>query len=178
MIAMAISCNPDVLIADEPTTALDVTIQAQILKLIRKLKDDFGTAVVLITHDMGVVADMADRIAVMYAGRVVEQGTGRELFYDPQHPYTWGLLGSIARLDRPRPRRLAAIPGLPPSLLRLPEGCAFSARCAHRFDQCSERPELLERVAAGHLDACHLSPQRKKDLRVTTIHPELVGEAQ
>ena len=113
MIAMAVSCNPDVLIADEPTTALDVTIQAQILKLIRKLKEDFGTAVVLITHDMGVVADMADRIAVMYAGKIIEQGTSRDLFYDPQHPYTWGLLGSIARLDRPRPRRLAAIPGLP-----------------------------------------------------------------
>jgi ABC-type dipeptide/oligopeptide/nickel transport system ATPase component len=104
MIAMAISCNPDLLIADEPTTALDVTIQAQILSLIKKLREDYGTAVVLITHDMGVVADMADRIAVMYAGRIIEQGTQRELFYDPQHPYTWGLLGSIARLDRPRPR--------------------------------------------------------------------------
>ena len=130
MIAMAVSCNPDLLIADEPTTALDVTIQAQILNLIKKLREDFGTAVVLITHDMGVVADMADRIAVMYAGRIVEQGTQRELFYDPQHPYTWGLLGSIARLDRPRPRRLAAIPGLPPSLLRLPAGCAFADRCS------------------------------------------------
>ena len=133
MIAMAISCNPDLLIADEPTTALDVTIQAQILNLIRKLREEYGTAVVLITHDMGVVADMADRMAVMYAGRIVEQGTQRELFYDPQHPYTWGLLGSIARLDRPRPRRLAAIPGLPPSLLRLPEGCAFADPCTHRF---------------------------------------------
>ena len=104
MIAMAVSCNPDILIADEPTTALDVTIQAQILTLLRKLKNDFGTAVVLITHDMGVVADMADRIAVMYAGRIVEQGTRREVFYDAQHPYTWGLLGSIARLDRPKPQ--------------------------------------------------------------------------
>ncbi|HYK29260.1 MAG TPA: ABC transporter ATP-binding protein, partial [Streptosporangiaceae bacterium] len=129
MIAMAVSCNPDVLIADEPTTALDVTIQAQILNLIKKLRTEFGTAVVLITHDMGVVADMADRIAVMYAGRIVEQGTQREIFYDPQHPYTWGLLGSIARLDRPRPRRLAAIPGQPPSLMRLPQGCAFADRC-------------------------------------------------
>ena len=119
MIAMAVSCHPDILIADEPTTALDVTIQAQILTLLRKLKNDFGTAVVLITHDMGVVADMADRIAVMYAGRIVEQGTRREVFYDAQHPYTWGLLGSIARLDRPKPRRLATIPGQPPSLLRL-----------------------------------------------------------
>jgi peptide/nickel transport system ATP-binding protein len=177
MIAMAVSCNPSVLIADEPTTALDVTIQAQILKLIKKLKEDFGTAVVLITHDMGVVADMADRIAVMYAGRIVEQGTQRDLFYDPQHPYTWGLLGSIARLDRPRPRRLAAIPGLPPSLLRLPAGCAFSSRCAHRFDACAEKPELRDRLGNGHLDACHLDGQQKKDLRERTLRPELVEEA-
>jgi peptide/nickel transport system ATP-binding protein len=176
MIAMAVSCNPDLLIADEPTTALDVTIQAQILSLIRKLKADFGTAVVLITHDMGVVADMADRIAVMYAGKIVEQGTQRELFYDPQHPYTWGLLGSIARLDRPRPRRLAAIPGLPPSLMRLPAGCAFAERCAHRFDRCAEVPGLLDRSGTGHLDACHLSLQQKQDLRDRTIHPELVEE--
>ena len=128
MIAMAVSCNPDILIADEPTTALDVTIQAQILNLLRKLKDDFGTAVVLITHDMGVVADLADRIAVMYAGRIVEQGTRREVFYDAQHPYTWGLLGSIARLDRPKPQapggdsRAAALaaPAVPGVRLRRP----------------------------------------------------------
>jgi oligopeptide/dipeptide ABC transporter ATP-binding protein len=132
MIAMAVSCNPDILIADEPTTALDVTIQAQILNLIKKLRTDFGTAVVLITHDMGVVADLADRIAVMYAGRIVEQGGRRDVFYDAQHPYTWGLLGSIARLDRPKPRRLSTIPGLPPSLLRPPQGCAFGDRCRRR----------------------------------------------
>jgi oligopeptide/dipeptide ABC transporter ATP-binding protein len=179
MIAMAISCNPDVLIADEPTTALDVTIQAQILNLIKKLKDDFGTAVVLITHDMGVVADMAERIAVMYAGRIVEQGTQRDLFYDPQHPYTWGLLGSIARLDRPKPRRLAAIPGLPPSLLRLPAGCSFSGRCSHRFDRCEEeKPELLDKLGNGHLDACLLDRQQKIELRERTIHPELVEGAR
>jgi peptide/nickel transport system ATP-binding protein len=176
MIAMAVSCNPDVLIADEPTTALDVTIQAQILSLIRKLREQFGTAVVLITHDMGVVADMADRIAVMYAGKIVEQGTAREVFYDPQHPYAWGLLGSIARLDRPRPRRLAAIPGMPPSLMRLPAGCAFAERCAHRFERCAEMPRLLDRTGTGHLDACHLSPQQKQDVRDRTIHPELVEE--
>jgi peptide/nickel transport system ATP-binding protein len=176
MIAMAVSCNPDVLIADEPTTALDVTIQAQILNLIKKLKDEFGTAVVLITHDMGVVADMADRIAVMYAGRIVEQGTQRDLFYDPQHPYTWGLLGSIARLDRPRPRRLSAIPGMPPSLIHLPSGCSFAERCAYRFGKCAERPELLTRTGTGHLDACHLSAQQKHDIRMGTIHPELVEE--
>jgi peptide/nickel transport system ATP-binding protein len=177
MIAMAISCNPDVLIADEPTTALDVTIQAQILKLIKNLREDHGTAVVLITHDMGVVADMADRIAVMYAGRVVEQGTQRELFYNPQHPYTWGLLGSIARLDRPRPKRLAAIPGLPPSLMQLPAGCAFAERCAYRFDKCeTERPELLDRSGEGHLDACHLTRQQKQEIREPVIHPELIEE--
>ena len=176
MIAMAVSCNPDVLIADEPTTALDVTIQAQILSLIKKLREDFGTAVVLITHDMGVVADMAERIAVMYARRIVEQGTRRDLFYDPQHPYTWGLLGSIARLDRPRPRRLAAIPGVPPSLIRLPAGCAFSDRCAHRFERCSEQPELLDRQGTGHLDACHLTVEQKQQVRDRTIHPELVEE--
>jgi peptide/nickel transport system ATP-binding protein len=176
MIAMAVSCNPSLLIADEPTTALDVTIQAQILNLIRKLREDFNTAVVLITHDMGVVAGMADRIAVMYAGRVVETGSGRDLFYDPLHPYTWGLLGSIARLDRPRPRRLAAIPGLPPSLLRLPEGCAFSPRCTHRFELCSQRPELRDTAGHGHLDACHLDLQRKKDVRDRTVHPELAEE--
>ena len=177
MIAMAVSCNPDVLVADEPTTALDVTIQAQILALIRKLKDEFGTAVVLITHDMGVVADLADRIQVMYAGRIIEKGTRQDIFYDPQHPYTWGLLGSIARLDRPKPRRLAAIPGMPPSLLRLPEGCAFGPRCPHRFARCDERPELLDKVGDGHLDACHLDVEQKREVRETTIHPELIEEA-
>ena len=178
MIAMAISCNPDILIADEPTTALDVTIQAQILSLIKKLKNDFGTAVVLITHDMGVVADLADKIAVMYAGRIVEQADRRDVFYDAQHPYTWGLLGSIARLDRPKPRRLSTIPGLPPSLLRLPPGCAFGDRCAHRFDRCDERPALLAKVGDGHLDACHLDIEKKRELRETTIHPELIEEAK
>jgi peptide/nickel transport system ATP-binding protein len=175
MIAMALSCNPDLLIADEPTTALDVTIQAQILELIAKLKDDFGSAVVMITHDMGVVAEVADRVCVMYAGRVVEQGTKHDLFYDPQHPYTWGLLGSIARLDRPKPKRLTAIPGLPPSLINLPQGCAFGPRCPHRFEKCSEVPELRDRIgASGHLDACHLEPAVKAARREATIHPELI----
>ena len=178
MIAMALACRPKLLIADEPTTALDVTIQAQILGLIRKLRDDFGTAIVLITHDMGVVADLADRIAVMYAGRIIEQGTRRDIFYDARHPYTWGLLGSIARLDRPKPRRLTAIPGLPPSLLQLPKGCAFGARCPHRFGLCDERPELLDKAGDGHLDACHLDLRQKEDLRETEIHPELIEEAK
>src|SRR5207253_8955901 len=117
MIAMALSCNPDVLIADEPTTALDVTIQAQIIELIDRLKDDFNSSVILITHDLGVVADIADEIIVMYAGRVVERGSKRQLFYDPQHPYTWGLLGSIPRLVRPKPECLHSIAGSPPSLI-------------------------------------------------------------
>jgi oligopeptide/dipeptide ABC transporter ATP-binding protein len=177
MIAMALSCNPDVVIADEPTTALDVTIQAQILSLIRKLRDDFGTAVVLITHDMGVVAEMADRVAVMYAGRIVEQGTRRDVFYQPQHPYTWGLLGSIARLDRPKPRRLATIPGLPPSLINLPPGCAFGQRCAYRFPACGQTPPLTDKLGTGHLDACHLGPQAKKDARAGATPPELVEDS-
>jgi oligopeptide/dipeptide ABC transporter ATP-binding protein len=178
MIAMAVSCHPDLLIADEPTTALDVTIQAQILALIRKLRDDFGTSVVLITHDMGVVADIADRVAVMYAGRVIEEGPLRSVFYDAQHPYTWGLLGSIARLDRPRPPRLTAIKGMPPSLINLPEGCAFGPRCPHRFDRCAQAPRLEDRLGLGHLDACHLDPRQKKDRRETAIHPELAGRAE
>ena len=177
MIAMALSCNPDVVIADEPTTALDVTIQAQILSLIRKLRDDFGTAVVLITHDMGVVAEMADRVAVMYAGRIVEQGSRRDVFYQPQHPYTWGLLGSIARLDRPKPRRLATIPGLPPSLVNLPAGCAFGPRCAYRFPACGQTPPLTDKLGNGHLDACHLDPQAKKDARASATPPELIEDS-
>jgi oligopeptide/dipeptide ABC transporter ATP-binding protein len=176
MIAMALSCNPDLLIADEPTTALDVTIQAQILNLIKKLKEEFGSAVVLITHDMGVVADIADRVAVMYAGRIIEQGTKDDLFYDPQHPYTWGLLGSIARLDRPKPRRLTAIPGLPPSLIRLPEGCAFAARCPHRFARCGEVPPLTDKAGHGHLDACYLPHDQRPSLRERALRPELTEE--
>jgi len=176
MIAMALSCSPDLLIADEPTTALDVTIQAQILNLIKKLKDDFGSAVVLITHDMGVVADIADRVAVMYAGRVIEQGSKHDVFYDPQHPYTWGLLGSIARLDRPRPKRLTAIKGMPPSLISLPGGCSFGPRCPHRWERCAELPELIDKVGGGHLDACHLAPEQKRDRRERAIHPELSEE--
>ena len=178
MIAMALSCRPALLIADEPTTALDVTIQAQILTLIRLLQDEMRMAVMFITHDMGVVAEVADRVCVMYAGRVVEQGTKQDLFYDPQHPYTWGLLGSIARLDRPKPKRLTAIPGTPPSLIHLPEGCAFGPRCAQRFEKCSEVPELRDRLGkTGHLDACHLEPAAKAARRDATIHPELAEES-
>jgi oligopeptide/dipeptide ABC transporter ATP-binding protein len=178
MIAMALSCNPDLLIADEPTTALDVTIQAQILELIGRLKDEFRSSVVLITHDMGVVADVADRLLVMYAGRVVEEGDKRQVFYDPQHPYTWGLLGSIARLDRPRPRRLTAIKGQPPSLITLPPGCNFGPRCPHRFSRClDEDPALTDKVGDGHRDACHLAVDEKRRRREATIHPELAETA-
>ncbi len=167
MIAMALSCSPKLLIADEPTTALDVTIQAQILDELRQLRADTGAAIILVTHDLGVVADIADRILVMYAGRVVEQGTLDEIFYDPQHPYTWGLLGSITRIDRDRSQRLPAIPGLPPSLLRPPTGCHFRPRCPHEFDRCGEVPELKARLADApdHLDRCWLEPERKRTLR-------------
>ena len=167
MIAMALSCDPRVLIADEPTTALDVTIQAQILERIRELRDETGAAVILVTHDLGVVADVADRVAVMYAGRIVEQGSLDEIFYDPQHPYTWGLLGSITRFDRPRPRRLPAIAGLPPSLADPPQGCHFRPRCPHEFSKCSEAPPLERRGgrSEGHADRCWLEPERKRSLR-------------
>jgi len=175
MIAMALSCNPDVLIADEPTTALDVTIQAQILELLDRLREDFDSAVILITHDLGVVAEVANDIIVMYAGRVVEHGPKRELFYDPQHPYTWGLLGSIPRLDRPKPEKLHSIKGMPPSLINLPQGCKFRPRCPHAFDKCEEEPELRNRVEdRKHLDRCWLSVDDKRRLRDATI----AGEAR
>ncbi len=178
MIALALSCNPDLLIADEPTTALDVTIQAQILELVKSLKREFGSAVVLITHDLGVVADIADRILVMYAGRIVEEGNKEQIFYDPQHPYTWGLLGSIARLDRPKARRLTAIAGQPPSLINRPQGCSFRPRCPQAFDRCrSEDPKLTAKVGDGHLDACHLSVEDKRERRDRTINPELAETA-
>jgi peptide/nickel transport system ATP-binding protein len=168
MIAMALSCSPKLLIADEPTTALDVTIQAQILDELRQLRTDLGAGVILVTHDLGVVADIADRVVVMYAGRVVEQGTLDELFYDPLHPYTWGLLGSITRVDRDRSKRLPAIPGLPPSLLKPPQGCHFRPRCPHAFERCTEVPDLTARVAEApeHLDRCWLELEQKRKLRV------------
>ena len=175
MIAMALSCNPDVLIADEPTTALDVTIQAQILELLDNLRADFDSSVILITHDLGVVAEVADEIIVMYAGRVVERGSKRNVFYDPQHPYTWGLLGSIPRLDRPKPKKLHSIKGTPPSLINLPRGCKFRPRCPHAFEKCQEEPELKNRVEdPGHLDRCWLSVEEKRGVRDAT----LAGEAQ
>jgi peptide/nickel transport system ATP-binding protein len=173
MIAMALSCNPSILIADEPTTALDVTIQAQIVELISVLKDDFDSGVIMITHDLGVVADIADEIIVMYAGRVVERAATRDLFYDPQMPYTWGLLGSIPRLDRPRPDRLHSITGAPPSLINAPPGCRFRPRCPHAFAKCVEEPPLENRVETpGHLDRCWLDVEVKRSVRAATIAGE------
>jgi peptide/nickel transport system ATP-binding protein len=175
MIALALSCDPSILIADEPTTALDVTIQAQILQRMRDLREETGAAVILVTHDLGVVADIADRIAVMYAGRIIEEGTLDQIYYDPQHPYTWGLLGSITRVDRPRPERLPAIKGLPPSLANRPEGCHFRPRCPHEFAKCIEVPPLESRVegAPGHRDRCWLSVEEKRERR--EVRPGEIG---
>jgi peptide/nickel transport system ATP-binding protein len=177
VIALALSCNPSVLIADEPTTALDVTIQAQILQRIRDLREETGAAVILVTHDLGVVADIADRIAVMYAGRIVEQGTLDQIFYDPQHPYTWGLLGSIARVDKPRPKRLPAIAGLPPSLANRLAGCHFRPRCPHEFAECTKVPPLEARVEGQsmHLDRCWLPMDEKRMKR--EVEPGEIGLA-
>ncbi|WP_054309208.1 ABC transporter ATP-binding protein [Mesorhizobium sp. 1M-11] len=152
VIAMALSCNPALLVADEPTTALDVTVQAGILDLVRKLRATHNSAVVFITHDMGVVSELADRVMVMYAGRVVERGSRTELFSDPQHPYTRALLGSIPPLTGEKPHRLPAIPGSPPSLLRLPEGCAFGPRCPVNYEPCrAGKPVLGD---GNHAAAC------------------------
>jgi oligopeptide/dipeptide ABC transporter ATP-binding protein len=169
MIAMALALEPEVLIADEPTTALDVTVQAQILRLIDQLNRDRELAVILITHDLGVVAEVADRVAVMYAGQIVENATLDEIFYDPQHPYTWGLLGSLMRLDQSRTARLAQIPGQPPSLLAPPSGCRFAPRCPYAFDKCHELPALEARAGGNHLDRCWLDPEEKKSRRAQVI---------
>jgi peptide/nickel transport system ATP-binding protein len=169
-IAMALSCNPSLLIADEPTTALDVTVQAQILDLIRRLRRDFGSAVMLVTHDMGVVADIADRVVVMYAGRIVEAGSKEQVFRAPQHPYTWGLFNSIPPLDGARPKRLVSIPGAPPSLLNLPEGCSFGPRCSQRFEACAKRPPL--EGEGGHLAACWIPPEERAQARYRAAHPD------
>jgi len=153
MIAMALACNPSLILADEPTTALDVTIQAQILELMRDLARRLGVAMLIITHNLGVVARYADRVNVMYAGRIIEQADAREIYANPRHPYTLGLLRSVPRLDEPRRARLDPIQGQPPDLTRLPPGCAFSPRCAYRVERCSEAP-ALESVATGHRSAC------------------------
>jgi peptide/nickel transport system ATP-binding protein len=161
MIAMALCNDPELLIADEPTTALDVTVQAQILDLIHDLQSEFGSAVVMITHDLGVVAELSDDILVMYAGRVAEYGSAADIFGQPGHPYTWGLLASMPRMDRERLARLVPIPGTPPSLIRVPSGCPFHPRCRYGHlnggRSETEVPELRATEETGHLVACHLT---------------------
>ncbi len=167
MIAMALINSPDLLIADEPTTALDVTVQAQIIELIKDLQREFHTAVVVITHDLGVVAEISDKVVVMYGGQIVETGTIDEVYYAPEMPYTLGLMSSVPRMDMPRTTRLSPIPGQPPSLLNMPDGCVFRPRCtfAHQVpdDRCrTERPDLDPTAAAGHLVRCHIDPAQRQ----------------
>ncbi|MFR9798511.1 ABC transporter ATP-binding protein [Streptomyces sp. MS06] len=174
MIAMALVCDPDLLIADEPTTALDVTVQAQILDLLQDLQQEFGSAIVFITHDLGVIADTADDIMVMYAGRAVERGTTDQVLRSPQHPYTWGLLNSMPRLDSDLSAPLAPIPGSPPSLLNPPTGCRFHPRCTFQDrvggNRCAtERPQL----DVGRASACHLTPEQKRTVFIEEIKPRL-----
>ncbi len=163
MIAIALACNPKILIADEPTTALDVTIQAQILDLMRDLKERTGTAIILITHDLGVVANAADRVAVMYGGKIVETGSVDELFYNARHPYTWGLLGSMPKLEG-GDEELQAIPGTPPDLLDPPKGCPFAARCPYAMKVCENHmPEYVE-LSETQKTACWLLDERAPDV--------------
>ncbi|MEU3412613.1 MULTISPECIES: ABC transporter ATP-binding protein [unclassified Streptomyces] len=167
MIAMALVCDPELLIADEPTTALDVTVQAQIMDLLKDLQQEFGTAIIFITHDLGVIADIADDVLVMYGGRCVERGTKKEVLRSPQHPYTLGLLGSMPSLDGPVDVPLSPIPGSPPSLLNPPSGCRFHPRCAFADKvaggRCSGESPALEFVD-GRAAACHLTPEQKREL--------------
>ncbi|BDX04422.1 MAG: ABC transporter ATP-binding protein [Marinomonas sp.] len=156
MIAMALLCQPKLLIADEPTTALDVTVQAQILTLLNELKDDFNTSIIMITHDLGVVAGLCDKVLVMYAGQTMEYGSAEDVFYRPTHPYTQGLLKAIPRLDA-NDEYLSTIPGNPPNLLHLPTGCPFQARCEFAQDRCGESMPSLQEFAPGQLRACHKS---------------------
>ncbi len=172
MIALAMACDPNILIADEATTALDVTIQAQVLDLLKREKDNRGAAVIFITHDLGIVADIADWVAVMYAGKIVEYASRDELFFAPRHPYTWGLLASVPRVDRPRSRRMKPIDGMPPSAAELPRGCRFRPRCAYAFERCEEAPALMgSHGKRSHLDACWLEPKEKQ------AHSPITAEA-
>ncbi|MGW0333041.1 ABC transporter ATP-binding protein [Streptomyces sp. NPDC003011] len=177
MIAMSLVNNPELLIADEPTTALDVTVQAQILDLIRDLQKEFGSAVIMITHDLGVVAEMADELLVMYGGRCVERGPADAVFSEPRHPYTWGLLGSMPRLDREETERLIPIQGSPPSLINIPDGCAFNPRCPYADipkDNVTRtvRPELTE-VGGRHWAACHMTQEQRERIWIEEIAPKL-----
>jgi peptide/nickel transport system ATP-binding protein len=176
MIAMALSCDPDLLIADEPTTALDVTVQAQILDLIRDLQKEFNSAVVLITHDLGVVAELADDILVMYAGRAAEYGSAEQIFNAPEHPYAWGLLGSMPRFDKAPTDRLLPIKGTPPSLINVPEGCPFNPRCDFQErvgSPClTERPDLID-GGGEHFVACHIPPAERQQIWAQEISPRI-----
>ena len=166
MIAMGLSCDPQLLIADEPTTALDVTTQAQIMDLMLKLADERGTAVMLITHDLGVVAGFCDTLQVMYAGAIVERGSASEIYYDPQHPYTWGLLASMTRLDEEQRQRLHSVRGAPPSLINLPKGCRFRPRCDFAVDVCATALPMLRSSGGGSQEAaCH----RAQELHLASI---------
>lgn len=163
MIAMALTCNPQILIADEPTTALDVTIQAQIVDLVKRLRDDMGMAIIWITHDLGIIAGLADRVAVMYAGYIIEEAPVKTLYSDPQHPYTLGLLGSLPRLDATGKERLISIEGLPPVLYNKPTSCPFAPRCAYRVDRClQENPPLMD-VGVDHRAACWVNPSTRRE---------------
>lgn len=168
MIAMALLCRPKLLIADEPTTALDVTVQAQILQVLNDLKRDFGTTIILITHDLGVVAGICDKVLVMYAGRTMEYGSVHDIFYRPTHPYSLGLLGAVPRLDN-ETEILVTIPGNPPNLLHLPSGCPFQPRCPHAFEACGVAPPPLEEFAPGRRRACFWSADT--DLSLPTLDP-------
>jgi oligopeptide transport system ATP-binding protein len=168
MIAIALACQPKVLIADEPTTALDVTIQAQIIDLMKALQEKTGTSIILITHDLGVVADIADRVVVMYAGKVVESGKLEEIFYQPKHPYTWGLLGSMPRLDLTRDQELLPIMGTPPNLLDPPKGCPFAARCQHAMSICTQEMPELDEVSSTHQVACWLQHPMAPEVKPPT----------
>ena len=177
MIAMALVCDPELLIADEPTTALDVTVQAQIMDLLKELQQETGTSIIFITHDLGVIADIADDVLVMYGGRCVERGTKKEVLRKPQHPYTWGLLGSMPRIDREQTERLIPVKGSPPSLINVPSGCAFHPRCPYADvppDNITrtERPEL-QQVSDGHYSACHMSREQRDRIWTEEIAPKL-----
>jgi peptide/nickel transport system ATP-binding protein len=177
MIAMALVCDPQLLIADEPTTALDVTVQAQILELLKDLQSEFNSAIILITHDLGVVAETCDKVVVMYGGQCVERGGVDDIFYRPEMPYAWGLLGSMPRMDRARQARLTPIAGQPPSLILVPDGCVFNPRCNFSSrvegDRCfTEHPELLD-TAPGHSVRCHIEPPERREIFKSEIAPKL-----
>jgi len=181
MIAMALSCDPELLIADEPTTALDVTVQAQILDLMRTLQEEFNSALIIITHDLGVVAELTDDILVMYAGRAVEYGSAIDVFGHPEHPYTWGLLGSMPRVDRAATERLISIQGNPPSLINLPSGCSFHPRCPYEPLTAGLGRTMMPDLVApdgNHFVRCHLTADQRRTIWTTEIQPKLAGHAE